>query len=196
MRTLSVLWRRLDVPGHDACRIALSGSGCELDGTAVFEHSGAAARLAYVLVCDESWRTVRGSVHGFVGPEPIDVLVERRSDGGWTVDGEPVPGLESIEHLDYGFTPATNFPQLRQLARGDGRGGNVPVTWLDVPPARLVVLEQRYERRSATTWWYEAPRFGYSALLELTPDGLVRRYPGLWERERSPQYGRTRSTPR
>ena len=42
-------------------------------------------------------------------------------------------------------------------------------------------LPQRYERRSATTYWYESPTAGYAELLELAPSGFVSRYPGLWE---------------
>ena len=59
----------------------------------------------------------------------------------------------------------------------------MPVAWLDVTSGQLEVLRQRYERRSQWTYWYEAPRFGYAALLEVTPAGFVRRYPGLWEAE-------------
>ena len=46
---------------------------------------------------------------------------------------------------------------------------------------KLDVLLQRYERRSAFTYWYEAPRFKYAALLEVDAVGFARRYPGLWE---------------
>ena len=59
----------------------------------------------------------------------------------------------------------------------------MPVACLDVTSGQLEVLRQRYERRSQSTYWYEAPRFGYAALLEVTPAGFVRRYPGLWEAE-------------
>jgi hypothetical protein len=32
-------------------------------------------------------------------------------------------------------------------------------------------------------FWYEAPRFGYAASLDVAASGFVRRYPGLWEME-------------
>jgi hypothetical protein len=57
----------------------------------------------------------------------------------------------------------------------------VPVAWIDAPDGVLQALPQRYERRSATTYWYESPTVGYAELLELAPSGFVRRYPGLWE---------------
>jgi uncharacterized protein len=184
VQTLSVLWRRLDTSGHDACRVTPTSHGWELDGTAVFDQRGAPARLGYELQCDSAWRSVRGRVHGFVGPNAFDFVILRTDDGGWTVGGRPVPGLESLVHLDFGFTPATNLPQLQQLSLAVGQRARLPVAWIDIPPNELVVLEQFYELRSATTCWYESPSTGYAALLELTSDGLVRRYPGLWELER------------
>ena len=122
-------------------------------------------------------------MHGFVGPQTVDVEVERRSDGAWIVNGVAAPGLEGCVHLDYGFTPATNFPHFRQLALADGQAADLPAAWLNVPPRGLELLRQRYERRGDFAYWYEAPDVGYSALLELTPAGLIRRYPELWELE-------------
>jgi hypothetical protein len=57
------------------------------------------------------------------------------------------------------------------------------VAWIDTSTDTLEIVHQRYERRSPTTYWYESPRFGYEALLEVAPVGFVRRYPGLWEAE-------------
>ncbi|MDQ6869318.1 MAG: hypothetical protein M3178_13370 [Pseudomonadota bacterium] len=37
--------------------------------------------------------------------------------------------------------------------------------------------------RRPATFWYEAPSVGYEGLLELAPDGFIRRYPNLWEAE-------------
>lgn len=101
----------------------------------------------------------------------------------WTLNGAAVPGLESYVDLDLGFTPATNLPQLRRVALADGQGADVPVAWLDVSAGTLTVLPQRYERRSATTYWYEAPSVNYAGLLEVDSTGFIRRYPGLWEAE-------------
>jgi hypothetical protein len=97
------------------------------------------------------------------------------------VNGAAVPGLEAYVDLDLGFTPATNLTQLRRVALAPGESAEVPVAWIDAPDGVLQALPQRYERRSATTYWYESPTAGYAELLELAPGGFVRRYPGLWE---------------
>ena len=41
----------------------------------------------------------------------------------------------------------------------------------------------RLARMGGGTYRYEAPRFGYSALLEVDPTGFVTRYPELWGSE-------------
>lgn len=179
----SILWRRLDLPGHDACNLARRADGWTLDGSAVFRENGVPARLAYHIACDRAWRTQHGHVHGWLGLHPIEFRIARTSGGVWTLNGEPAPGLEDCIDLDLGFTPATNLLQLRRLALAVGQAADVPVAWLDVTAGTLERLEQTYERRTETAYWYEAPGFQYAALLEVTPDGFIRRYPGLWEAE-------------
>ena len=183
MTVTSILWRRLDVPGHDACRLAPAGDGWRLGGVAAFRHDDGAAHLAYRVACDRAWRTREGAVRGWVGERAVDVSVRRTDRGGWELNGAPVPGLRGCVDLDFGFTPATNLLQLRRVALAEGAAADVPVAWLDVPAGTLDLLHQRYERRGAGAYWYEAPRFGYAALLETTPAGFARRYPGLWEAE-------------
>ncbi|HVU51807.1 MAG TPA: putative glycolipid-binding domain-containing protein [Polyangia bacterium] len=179
----SVLWRRLDSPGHDACSLTESDGGWRLAGTAVFVHEGGPARLDYDLACDGSWRTLRGEVSGWIGAKPVAHATTRSEDGRWIHDGAAVPGLEACVDLDLGFSPATNLLQLRRLALAEGQAADAPAAWLDVTTGALELLAQRYERRAALAYWYEAPRFGYAALLEVDALGFVRRYPGLWEVE-------------
>ena len=179
----SVLWRRIDSQGHEACRLARHDAGWKLEGAAVFSLGGRPACLRYTAVCDASWRAQRGDVSGWIGDRSVDSVVERPAGGPWTLDGVDVPGLEHCLDLDFGFTPSTNLLQIRRLALPVGQGADAPAAWLDVSTGALSVLVQRYERRSDTTYWYEAPRFGYAELLEVDPVGFVRRYPGLWEAE-------------
>jgi len=178
-----MLWRRLDTPGHDACRLEESHSGWELEGTAIFRHDGAPALLTYHVACDPAWRTQQGQVRGWIGAQSVEFNVVRAAGGVWTLGGEAVPGLESYVDLDLGFTPATNLLQLRRLALAEGQAADVPVAWLNVPAGTLEILPQRYERRGTATYWYEAPSVNYAALLEVTPTGFIHRYPGLWEME-------------
>lgn len=178
----SILWRRLDVPGHDACRLLRSEEGgWRLEGAATFRHEGRPAAVRYELDCDSEWRTRRGLVDGWIGTRAIQFRIERGPRGAWTLDGRQFDGLEPCLDLDFGFTPATNLTQLRRVGLEIGQGADVSVAWLDLDAGRLELLAQRYERLSVEEYRYEAPRFGYYALLEVEPSGFVRRYPGLWE---------------
>jgi hypothetical protein len=179
----AILWRRLDTPGHDACRLEQTGTGWRLDGMAAFRHEGGPTCLAYQVECDEKWRTSKGSVQGWVGARRVDLLIRRTPAGVWTLQGKVAPHLEGCFDLDFGFTPATNLFQLRRVALQVGQSATVPVAWLDVADSALQVLRQLYVRRAAGTYWYEAPRFGYAAALDVLPVGFILRYPGLWEAE-------------
>jgi uncharacterized protein len=178
----TALWRRLDAPGHDACRLARRGDGWRLEGMAVFRDPGGPAGLAYSVDCDAAWRALRGEVRGTIGARRADFTIARRGET-WSLNGRPVPGLERLADLDFGFTPATNLLQIRRAAIAEDAATGLPVAWLDIEAGRLTELPQVYTRRSPTTLWYEAPSFGYAGLLELAATGFVARYPGLWEAE-------------
>lgn len=182
MTVSSMLWRRLDAPGHDACRLVQLASGWRLEGTAAFHHEGAAACIAYRVECDRQWRTRGGAVAGWIGERPVDIRVERGASGVWQLDGQAA-GLDECVDLDLGFTPATNLFQLRRAGLVVGQAAGMSVAWLDVPDGGLSELRQRYERRDAYCYRYEAPRFGYEGMLRVGASGFVLAYPGLWEAE-------------
>jgi len=180
----SILWRRLDTPGHDACRLDRSAAGWRLEGTAVFRHEGVPAQLAYYVTCDLAWRPQQGRVLGWLGAESLEFNIARTRAGEWTLNGSVVPNVGDCIDLDFGFTPATNLLQLRRLALDEGQAADAPAAWLSaLSGGTLELLPQRYERRAAATYWYEAPSVGYAALLDVAPTGFILRYPGLWEAE-------------
>lgn len=107
----------------------------------------------------------------------------RTPEGLWTLNGAVVANGHTCPDLDFGFTPATNLLQLRRLDLPVGQAEDAPALWLDIETETVDLLPQRYERRSEATYWYESPSVEYAALLEVTPDGYVSRYPGLWEKD-------------
>ncbi len=183
MSIASILWQRLDTPGHDACTIDRHETGWRLCGGAVFRHDGAPARLTYEVVCDTAWRTRHGRVEGWLGDRPVDFRIAHPNGDGWTLNEVTVPELAACVDLDLGFTPATNLLPLRRLDLAEHQAADAPAAWLDVAAGTLSLLAQRYERRSLATYWYEAPTVPYAALLEVAATGFVLRYPGLWEAE-------------
>ena len=69
--TTSVIWRRLDQPGHDSARLAVATSGAVIEGTAVFHESARPCRLDYRVECDTDGRTVSARVRGWLGVSSI-----------------------------------------------------------------------------------------------------------------------------
>jgi hypothetical protein len=113
----------------------------------------------------------------------VRLEIRRGEDGAWNLDGNPIATLadpDDLTDLDLGFTPATNLVPIRRLALEVGDASEAPAAWLDAKAGRLELMAQRYERRSESTYWYEAPSAGYAELLEVDAFGFVRHYPRLW----------------
>ncbi|GLS23567.1 hypothetical protein GCM10007874_65880 [Labrys miyagiensis] len=178
-------WRRLDVPGHDmAVLTARPGGGWLLQGHAAFNETGDPTGLSYEVELDERWRSLGGRVRGVRGLQRFDHVI-RHDDGGWSLDGRVIEGLGHLVDLDFGFTPATNMPQLRRLALEIVQSAKFTVVWFDVGMGTLTALPQIYRRESETTYWYESPTADFEGLIELAPSGFARVYPTLWREERS-----------
>ena len=180
----SVLWRRLDLPGHDAATFREMEGGAELRGMAVFQDEGEATALHYTVRCDAGWRTTEGTVHGWCGARPVDLRLVRSFSGAWTLNGAPCPAVAGCADLDLNFTPATNLLPLRRLDLAVGQAAEVRSAWLEWPAAVLTPLVQRYARRSATEYDYEADLPGadrFVAVLRVEPGSWVLDYAGLWQ---------------
>jgi len=179
----TMLWRRLDTGGHDACRLVQGDDSWRLEGAATFRNQDVPACLAYAVECDCGWRLREGFVHGWVGASTLDFRIMRTPHGIWTLNGRIVPHLDGCIDLDFGFTPATNLIHIRRVALPVGQAVDVPVAWLDISAGTLNTLHQRYDRRAVEEYWYEAAEFDYFAQLKVNAVGFVVEYPGLWEAE-------------
>ena len=149
----------------------------------MFKHEHGPARLSYRVDCAPDWITRSAVVDGWFGDERIKLTVERSTGGEWWLNERVFKKFKDCLDVDFGFTPSTNFLQLRRCNLAVGKKAEFPVAWLDVPDASLTHLLQRYEKRSETTYWYESPQGPYEALLEMADSGFVRSYPGLWALE-------------
>jgi uncharacterized protein len=184
MTTRLFLWRRLDQPGHDACRWDVEADGSHrLSGVAAFAEGARACQLRYEVAADAAFHTRSAHVAGHVGRRAVEIRLRALRGGRWQIDGVERPDLQGCIDVDLGFTPATNLLPVRRLALRTGQAAQAPAVYLDVPAMTLRVLPQRYRRLGRTTYDYESPSHGYRATLELTPQGAVVRYPGVFERE-------------
>lgn len=175
----TILWRRLDVEGHDSCRVSRREDGWLLEGAAVFLDDGAPAKLDYEVACDEVWRSRRGRVSGWAGNKRIDLLVERTGDI-WFFNGRSVAEISGTNDLDLGFTPATNTNAIRRLNLSIGGRAETVAAWLDPSDWTVKPLAQSYERLASGIFDYRSPDHNYRENLHTDEFGFVRNYPGLW----------------
>jgi len=187
MRILaSVFWKRLDLEGHDVCRLAETAGGLILKGHALFAHEDGPCSLAYEVDCDTGWRTRGARVDGFCGTRELRYRIERLADGQWLLNGASQAEAAGLTDIDLGFTPATNLLPIRRFDLGVGTATPSPAAYLAFPELRLSRLEQSYRRLDESRYAYAAPIFGYDAILEVSPAGFVLDYPGLWTRVARP----------
>lgn len=182
MKTESILWRKLDGPGHEHARLSPWRSGRRLAGTALFIHGGRPCRLDYSLECDARWRFLRAEVSGWAGAEQVKIAVSRDARRKWKLDGKTQTAVEGCTELDLSFSPASNLLPMRRLALGVGQKAAVRAAWLRLPGLAFEPLELVYRRTGPSTYRYESP--GGSFELEVNGEGFVTRYPGFWAAER------------
>ena len=174
-------WQKLNHPGHDSCRLIKLPAGWRLSGAAVFLEAARACHFQYEVVADAAFRTKSALVVGYLGRKAIDVRIRSAGLGRWRVNGVPNADVAGCIDVDLGFTPATNLFAIRRLELKVGEHANAPAAYLEFPSLRLTRLPQRYERVGRTTYAYEAPTVGYAGILQVSSQGAVLRYPGLFK---------------
>ena len=182
-RAVSILWKRLDRPGHELARVAPVDSGWILSGTALFLHDGAPCQLDYEIRCNERWETISGKVVGHVGKEAVSIDVGVLPGGVWRSNGLEVPAVRGAVDLDLNFSPSTNLLPIRRLNLAVGQEAAVRAAWLRFPSFVFEPLEQTYRRIDATTYRYASAGGRFTADLTVNEAGLVTFYPGLAESE-------------
>jgi hypothetical protein len=179
----TIIWRRLDKPGHESARLFLLASRWHLAGTAVFVHERQACRLDYLLECDSQWQTLSGRIVGWVGDEMIGVNISVDSAQRWWLNGEQCTEVTDCIDLDLNFSPLTNLLPIRRLNLAVGQEASVRAAWLRFPSFKLEPLDQIYRRIEISKYRYESAGGRFVAELEVDDVGLVTHYPNFWRVE-------------
>jgi uncharacterized protein len=181
--TTTILWRRLDVPGHEIGRIVPRADRWELSGTAVFAYEGSPCKLDYIVICDSGWRTNSAYVKGAIGNREIDLSVSVDAELRWRLNGAECLAVGGCIDIDLGFSPSTNLLPIRRLSLSVGEATEVRAAWLPFPSMVFDVLSQVYRREGETTYRYESGGGAFTRMLEVNAAGFVINYPGLWQAE-------------
>ena len=179
----TMIWRRLDQPGHESARLIQRESQWHLIGTAVFVHEHQPCRLDYKIECDSQWRTSSATVEGWVGDALVNVSISVTSNHQWVLNGEECPDVNCCIDVDLNFSPSTNLLPIRRLNLDVGREATVRAAWLRFPTFRLEPLEQVYRRTAIASYRYQSAGGNFRAELEVDDAGFVTHYPNLWRIE-------------
>ena len=179
----TVLWQRIDLPGHEICQLVTSAEGWRLSGVALVAHDGRPCRLDYEILCDASWETRSAHIWGHIGGAPADLVVVCAPNRTWSVNGSVVPLLDGCIDIDLGFSPSTNLLPVRRLTLSVGERAAVRAAWVRFPNLGLEVLEQSYTRIGPLAYRYESANGAFTRDLSVDANGFVLEYPGLWRAE-------------
>ena len=177
----TIIWRRLDLPGHESARMFLTTSRRILMGTAVFLHDREPCRLNYVVKCDKKWNAVSATIDGWVGRNTIEIEIAVGVDHTWRLNKRRCDAVRGCIDLDLNFSPLTNTLPIRRLNLEVGQTARVRAAWLKFPSFELAPLAQVYSRVSNWKYRYESP--GFTTELEVDEAGFVIHYPDLWRIE-------------
>lgn|SRR5262245_23153587 len=179
----SILWRRLDQPGHESARLFFQHSRWNLAGTAVFAHKHQPCRLDYLVICDSQWKTSSAKVAGWIANRIVEIEVVVDSSLRWKLNGVECSDVVGCIDIDLNFSPSTNLLPIRRLGLEIGQQAAVNAAWLRFPSFTLELLEQRYRRLDEATYRYESAGGKFVTELRVNRAGFVTSYPTIWEVE-------------
>lgn len=183
MRPISVLWRRLDQPGHESARLISQDLRWLLSGAAVFAHNRQSCRLDYVIACNAQWQTLSCQVSGWIGDDLVDIHITADAACRWRLNGAECVEVAGCSDIDLGFSPSTNLLPIRRLDLAVGQEAKVTAAWLGFPCLTLQPLDQLYRRINSATYRYESAGGSFVAELQVNETGFVTHYPSLWRIE-------------
>ncbi|HET9614672.1 MAG TPA: putative glycolipid-binding domain-containing protein [Candidatus Limnocylindrales bacterium] len=192
-----LVWSVTETAGFDAAWVRLGSDRLTADGEATGQLPGPYS-LRYHLETGDEWATRRLEVEATTdaGARTLDL---RRTQTGWTVNGETRPDLADALDCDLAACPLTNTMPIRRFDLHRASGDRTfLMAFVEVPTLEVVASRQRY-----TTVRPLAPRSagtagtagtadtsaivtyrsdGFESDLEIDADGLVVVYPGLGRR--------------
>ena len=183
MNDLAAVWKRHDIPGHEACRVIQLADSWRLVGTAVLLYQNEPCSLSYQIDCDVKWVTRSAMVNGWLDDQTIDVRVVHDGNGGWQLNQHNCEVVAGCVDVDLNFSPSTNLLPIRRLNLAIGTSAQVQAAWLRFPGFDLEPLEQSYTRLDQNLYCYESAGGRFVAELTVDEGGLVVDYGKFWTRE-------------
>jgi hypothetical protein len=180
-----VIWRGVEEWRAEAVHVDLGPDRLYASGTQI-GGDPRPYRVDYRLETRERFVTHRLDVQADGEALANELVLERRVDGAWTVNGRRADELADAVDCDLGRSPLTNLmPILRHRLNESPGAEEFTMAWVAVPELTVVAERQRYTHLRPGLVRFESldGQFaGFTVDLELDDDGLIVRYPELAER--------------
>jgi hypothetical protein len=177
----TILWRRLDLPGLDACYYGRTSAGWRICGAAIFQLEDTPCHIGYAINAQADWTLQSVHVFGTRGRRGIDASIAPSADGAWSLNGALQPGTDGCTDVDLGFTSAGLLATLRRLTLPVGGETSVRVARLLLPDPALAPAAYRFVRLNRASLLVSSSGSAVSTIFSVDEDLAVLSYPGRWE---------------
>lgn len=176
-----LLWSRLDTTGIEHLRLEIGEQGIVADGLVIGLQDDLGFRLHYGIRCDLQWRVLRVDLDLISDQQKVSLTSD--GHGRWfDHSGESLSTLAGCLDVDISATPFTNTLPIRRLPWSPGETNDIDVAYITIPGLQLVTDKQRYTCTDRNRFKFEQVATGFTAEIQVDPDGLVEDYPGLFKR--------------
>ena len=183
--THTIVWRRIDLSGHESATLFEGDASSKLSGTAIFLSEQGPSKLNYEVICDSNWQTTSAQIRGVIGSSRVNLSISADAERRWYLNGVECAAINGCIDIDLGFSPSTNLLPIRRLALELGQEAAVTAAWLPFPSLQFELLPQLYRRDGEMTYHYESLNGLFVRTLEVDHVGFVTSYPDIWRAESS-----------
>lgn len=182
----SACWKAIWSPRHPDTgieHVCLVGRTADSALLAIDE-DGEPFRLGYRLSWDAQGRLRRADLRSCKGLARRRLALRGDAAGHWTDgSGTPLPALDGCVDIDIWPTPLTNSFPLWRTGLQTGERREFRVAWVRAPALIVEPKAQAYTRCEGDVVLFESlDGSGFRSRLSLDDAGLVRDYPGLFQR--------------
>jgi hypothetical protein len=180
-RNQTFVWQGLYYHTCEKLILTARADGYTAKGIIVGEAENLPVHFIYGLELSKDWRLLSASAEQVGSSEKLQLL--RNTKGQWTNEkGKPYGLPDDCIDIDISITPFTNTLPINRMDFKKGEPKNITVIYINALSMKVSAMEQRYTLISKNRYRYESIPPGFTALLQTDEDGLVVKYPGLFER--------------
>lgn len=178
----NILWTGIEYHSLENCILTITDKGSETNSTIIGVYGNELYRIEYRIRTNQYWETIFFEIKS-----QFDNTVEIfdcRKEGkeSWNVNGKPDGEFKGCVDIDISLTPFTNTLPINRLHLSEKEGKQIKVLYVDVLGRKMMPVQQKYTKLSATDYKYENVPNDFESVIAVDDLGLVVKYQGLFKR--------------